>query len=439
MSTPPDSVRPLTIVMVAACPFPANHGSAASIREMSDAVARLGHRVHIVTYPIREELPIGDVQVHRVRVPFLRPGKVKVGPAWEKFLYNPLMMLKLIGIIWRHRVDVIHAHNYEGALIGWVAKLVTRRPMIYNAVNTMADELPSYDFIRPRALAVALGKFLDTVVPRTGDLITAVSDTLRQWLLERGIDRRKVIVVPAGVHLDMFLHGDGARVRRRHGLEQAPLVMYTGAIEEFQRIDYLLRAMQGVVRALPAARLMIVGNVFNPAQKDKYLTLAAELGIAEQVLFVDAVPLAELADHLDAADVAVVPRPECPGHPVKLLNYMAAGRAIVSFRGGAKGLYHLHNGSLVEDHDYEALGSSIAELLRDPALRQRLGQQARATIAGNFDWATLVRGIEVLYRHLASRQPELDRAALHRYLREDYSQAPIEARADATLPGTAQA
>ena len=37
--------------MVAACPFPANHGSAASIREMSDTLTDMGHSVHIVTYP----------------------------------------------------------------------------------------------------------------------------------------------------------------------------------------------------------------------------------------------------------------------------------------------------------------------------------------------------------------------------------------------------
>ncbi|HAF16653.1 MAG TPA: hypothetical protein DCK99_23750, partial [Blastocatellia bacterium] len=44
-----------SIAMVAACPFPANHGSAASIREMSDTLSEMGHNVHIVTYPTGQE------------------------------------------------------------------------------------------------------------------------------------------------------------------------------------------------------------------------------------------------------------------------------------------------------------------------------------------------------------------------------------------------
>ena len=50
--------------MVAACPFPANHGSAASIREMSDTLTDMGHNVHIVTYPFGQD----DIRVRRAKV-----------------------------------------------------------------------------------------------------------------------------------------------------------------------------------------------------------------------------------------------------------------------------------------------------------------------------------------------------------------------------------
>ena len=53
-----------SVAMVAACPFPANHGSAASIREMSDTLSDMGHNVHIVTYPMGQE----DIRVRRATV-----------------------------------------------------------------------------------------------------------------------------------------------------------------------------------------------------------------------------------------------------------------------------------------------------------------------------------------------------------------------------------
>ena len=69
-----------SIAMVAACPFPANYGSAASIREMSDTLSDMGHNVHIVTYPTgQEEIRVRRAKVHRTAA--FRPERnAKVGP-----------------------------------------------------------------------------------------------------------------------------------------------------------------------------------------------------------------------------------------------------------------------------------------------------------------------------------------------------------------------
>ncbi len=72
------------VAMVAACPFPANHGSAASIREMSDTLSDMGHNVHIVTYPTGQE----DIKVRCAkfiaRLPIGRKRNAKVGPSSGK-------------------------------------------------------------------------------------------------------------------------------------------------------------------------------------------------------------------------------------------------------------------------------------------------------------------------------------------------------------------
>jgi glycosyltransferase involved in cell wall biosynthesis len=412
--------KSLNVVMVAACPFPANHGSAASIREMSEALVRLGHHVHVVTYPIQEDIAVEGVTVHRVNCRLLKPGAVKVGPSLDKFVYDPLMILKLLQVVIKHKIDVIHAHNYEGALIGWFAKVLTRRPMLYNAVTNMVDELPSYNFFKPRFVAVWLGKLLDWIVPRMGNYITVVSDELKDFLIGTGIAADRIRVVPAGVNLDMFAHGNVEKIRARHELGDSPVVMYTGAFEEFQRVDYLIQAMAEVVKEHPAARLLLVGNVKNRGHLAKYEDLARGLGIGDRVTFANHVPLPELTDYLATADVTVVPRPECPGHPVKLLNYMAAGKATVSFRGGAKGLHHMHNGYLAQDHDVASLARGISLLLARPDLRKTLGAQAYRTIAGNFDWMTLARGIEIIYRGMLGGDMRVLEVALGRYIKESY-------------------
>jgi 1,2-diacylglycerol 3-alpha-glucosyltransferase len=85
---------------------------------------------------------------------------------------------------------------------------------------------------------------------------------------------------------------------------------------------------------------------------------------------------------------------------VKLLNYMLAGKPVVSFAGGAKGVRHLHDAFIVPNHDYEALGRGIVTLLKDRPLAAELGANARATVLADFDWRHICRKIERIYDRL---------------------------------------
>ena len=85
---------------------------------------------------------------------------------------------------------------------------------------------------------------------------------------------------------------------------------------------------------------------------------------------------------------------------MKLLNYMLAGKPIVSFAGGAKGVRHLHDAFIVPNHDYEALGCGIVTVLQDRTLAAGLGANARATVLTNFDWRQICRTIERIYDQL---------------------------------------
>src|SRR5256886_16746852 len=172
-----------SVAMVAACPFPANHGSAASIREMSDTLVDMGHDVHIVTYPFgQEEIKVRRAKVHRT-APFRPETNAKVGPSSEKFSLDFQLLRLLCRVIRRENIEIIHAHNYEGALIGILAKWLTRRPLLYNAVNLLSDELAGYNFIRPAWLAHCIAHGLDWVSPIFSDSINAGSAELPDLFL----------------------------------------------------------------------------------------------------------------------------------------------------------------------------------------------------------------------------------------------------------------
>jgi glycosyltransferase involved in cell wall biosynthesis len=405
---PRSGAKRYSIAMVAACPFPANHGSAASIREMSDTLSQMGHAVHIVTYQTGQtDIAVGRAKLHRTG-PFRPETNARVGPSPEKFREDVALFRLLRRVIKREQIDIIHAHNYEGALIGVMAKWITRRPLLYNAVNLMSDELAGYRFIRPAWLASAIARGLDWFVPIFPDHVTAVSPELKQWFVKRGIAERKIDMIPAGIVPEMFDNADPEKIRRRHQINGRVLVMYTGVLNAFQRIDYLLRAFAVVSKQLPDAKLLMVSPLVSESHEREHKKMAERLGISDSIMWIAPHSLEDLPSYLAVADVTVVSRPECPGHPVKLLNYMLAGKPIVCFEGAAKGLRHLHDALIVPDHDCEALGNGIVTLLKDGELAAILGANARATVLANFDWRIICQRIEQIYHGLLGKPESHD-------------------------------
>jgi 1,2-diacylglycerol 3-alpha-glucosyltransferase len=393
-----------SIAMVAACAFPANHGTPAAIKEMSEELARRGHSIRVVTYPLSHEIPITGVEIDRVaQVGSNR--QVSVGPSYQRLAFDALLVFKLFQVVRRHKVEVIHAHNYEAALVGGFVGKLTGVPVIYNAINTMIGELPSFNFIRPRALAIGLAKVLDYVVPRMADMIIADTEELRSFILDKGVDPARVITIHSGVRPEMFAGADGSRVRDRFAAGHGPLIIYTGTFDDFQGLDYLMAAFKIVHERKPAASLLLVGSTINAAHSAKYKRMAADLGFASRFAMTSCT-LDELPDLLAAADVAVVPRPQSAGIPTKLLNYMAAGNAIVSFKQSATILRHRETALLVEPATAENFAQGILSLLDGPALAQRLRANVKSFVAGRFDWPSIAAKLEAVYAGLATKSPE---------------------------------
>jgi glycosyltransferase involved in cell wall biosynthesis len=103
---------------------------------------------------------------------------------------------------------------------------------------------------------------------------------------------------------------------------------------------------------------------------------------------------------LRAADVLLNPRTGCDGIPQKLLNYMAAGRPIVSFAGSAKGLVHERSGLIAPDGDVPAFARAVLRVLGDPALGRALGARAQEQARTDHSWQRAAARVEQVYEQL---------------------------------------
>lgn len=384
------------VAMVAACPFPANRGTPIRIQQMGEALHDLGYDVHVVTYHLGTDRPIRGMTVHRTRgLGFYK--NFGAGPNYSKLmLLDPLVVGRLIRVVKKHGIRVIHAHHFEGALCALVVKkLLGGVKVIYDAHTSLRDELMDYNFRLPRMFKKVASGILDAGIPRWSDHVITVSEQLHEFIVGCGIPDRKVSVIPMGVNKGEFLSVPREEARAKHRFGEHPTILYTGNLAPFQGVHHLLRAMRIVARELADARLVIVGHATG-----HYERMVERLEISDRVEFVGERPFDQVREFLAGADVVVLPRDNCVGFPLKLLNYMAAGKAIVAFKGGSRDvLRHLENGYVAQDGDEEAFARGIIHCLTDPRFSARMGVAAQET-ADTYDTHAMVQRVGHLYQAL---------------------------------------
>ncbi len=389
-------INKLRVAVVAACPFPVPRGTPIRILRLAEAVADRGHEVHVATYHLGSGKVASALQIHRIGdVPSYR--KLSPGPSFRKLVQvDPALTRLLRGLLSRERFDVIHAHHFEGLLVGAAARVGRKVPLVFDAHTLLMSELPYYSLGLPKAVKLTLGRFADRVLPRLAEHITCVTDTIRDKLVhETGLKPDRVSVISNGIEIDHF---DPARLPAAASRPDKSLI-FTGNLAEYQGIDLMLKAFRFVAARLPDTRLTIVSDSsFRP-----YESLAHELGIRDHIDLVASASFDELPGLLASASVALNPRTNCDGIPVKLLNYMAAGRPAVSFDTAAPGVTHGLNGWLAESGNVESLAAGVVALLQDPARAQAMGRAARDYVVENCSWPKAAERCERIFEKVRSQ------------------------------------
>ena len=387
-------MKKLNIAMVAACPFPGNRGTPSRILRMSEGLADLGHDVHVVTYHFGTDTPTRGISTHRIPK-IIKYSNFDPGPTATKLaILDPLLFLKLLQVVKTEKVDLIHAHHFEGALVSYAVRALTGVRVIYDAHTTLEGELSAYNFWNPARVR----KKMDYLVPNAADHIVAVSEELKDSLSEMGIPEHKISCIPTGVNPETFDGKDPTVIRRKYNLGNKKIVIYTGTLAEYQGIDLLLKAIRimSTTRTKNDFFLLVVGN----SNIKKYQRMCEDLSIGDKVIFAGEQPFEEVPYFLAAAYIAVIPRDNCPGIPQKLTNYMAAGKAIVCFKGSAKAIRHKENGLIVKNRDIPAMAQAITTLLNHEKLRVYLAKNAKTSIIGKYDWNSLCENLIDIYQKI---------------------------------------
>ena len=370
------------ILMIAPEPFFEPRGTPFSEYHRIRALLELGHTVDLVTYPFGEDVALPGLRVFRcLRPPFVRA--VRIGPSLAKVPLDAALALTAVRRGLGGRYDLVHSHE-EGAAIGLVLAAMLGVPHLYDMHSSLPQQLANFKYSRSRLLRWIFER-LERVAVRRSRVVIVICPELARIVQAIGPGREPVLIENAPGAGEIGPGADRAEIRSRHGIDaRAPLVLYTGTFEAYQGLDLLFGAAADVCRARADVRFLLAGG--RPDQVTAARADVAAHGLSDRVIFAGERPAAEIPAYLEAADVLVSPRSRGTNTPLKIYQYLRAGRPIVATR-------LLTHTQVLDDEVAMLTGATAPEFaagilraLGDPAAAARLGEAARALAASKYSY-----------------------------------------------------
>ena len=310
---------------------------------------------------------------------------------------DPRALSRVLSRLRRERVDLVHAQLELSELIGPAVARILRIP----SVVTLHTTTTASQGARARVRALLVG----AVLRRLCDRIIAVSDHAARHYVE--VDRlptARISTVYNGIDLGRFrppasVSDLRAATRRELGVpDDSPLIVTVAVLRQPKGIQHLIRAMPAILREIPGARYLIVGD---GEYRAELASLARRTGVGERIVFAGA--RTDVARMLHASDLFVLPT-LTEALPTVIAEAMAAGLAIVATRVG--GIPEMvedgRNGLLIDAGDEAALAMACTRVLADHELSTRLAATGSLVVSERFDLSRQAGRLRELYAELVA-------------------------------------
>lgn len=320
---------------------------------------------------------------------------------YKSFLVNPYYYASANGLMRDTDADIVQCQVLYTFLVGYFLKRRYGKPLVL--VQENAEYVKQVKFQAPGYVTSIL-KWLEGVACRAADRIVAVSEVDKGHMVDLyGIPEEKVHVINHCADEEVFKYDPegAASVRRAWGIGAEDLVLtYVGKMDALHNTvaaQYIAeRIYPRVIERYPNSWFMIVGQNYEHLLEYRRERLFFTGFVSSRK---EAAP--NLADHLSASDIVIVPMDRGSGTRLKILEAAACSRPIVSTEIGAEGLEFTAGEEIlltreVDDRFIEL----VLGLMADPAWRDRLGIRARKQLLERYSWEKEVSKFEEVYRSL---------------------------------------
>ena len=306
-------------------------------------------------------------------------------------LIDPYLIVKLFFVCRKEKIDLIQCELPFTTPSSFIVKKLLNIPLIYDAHNVETERLLSMANVS--STYAAMTKLIEHTSCMISDSIFVVSERDKEQLVSWGIPERKTEVIPNSVELNKFSTvSEENKIRNQYNLKDKIVMIFHGPLayppnEEAARI-LANSVLPNILEKYPNVYLLLVGR--NPPKISHPNIIVT--GFVEN-----------LPEYIAAADIAVVPLLSGGGTRIKILEYMACGKAVVSTAKGAEGL-NLQNGRdiLITKYPDSEFANLVLKLIEDRGMRRKIGMNARKRIELFYDWEKNAKRAVQIYNNLVT-------------------------------------
>jgi len=347
-------------------------GVSVRIFEMAKNLALLGNKVFLIA----PENDNGQVRINNLHIMTFKT------PRYLNTLFSMYYLLKLgQQIIKEKKIDIIISAHLWSLLPALILKKGYSKKLVLDEHNVEVLRA-----IRMKSLKrVILSFILEKGLANFSDSILTVSLLDKSALSNLGISPKKIHIIPNGADTQKFNPNiDASSIRRKHNLESDPLVIFMGKLDyqpNLEALELLFHnIMPNVLQQVPNCKFLIVG--MNPPAHLNH----------ESILYTDYVK--DVTEYIAAADVAIAPILSGSGTRLKILEYMAIGKPVISTRLGAEGIAIENGKNIILADDMNEFAGQVIKLILDANLRKQIGNNARELVVKKYDWKSIAEVLD---------------------------------------------
>ncbi|HSM82192.1 MAG TPA: glycosyltransferase family 4 protein [Nodosilinea sp.] len=397
-------------------------GIAPLMTELAEGLVARGHQVRVVTampnYPERTIYPeyrgrlYATEERHGVTIQrcFVlthpRPGLL-----WRLLLESSFIALSLGPALagWRPDIILNTCPSLPACLPVALLKTLFQCPSVLNLQDILPEAAVQTGLLS-NPWGIRLFEALEKFAYRNATRISVIAQGFRDNLLAKGVADDKMTLISNWVDVDFIAPRPRAssEFRRRHGLQDKFVVLYTGNIAETQGVRTALRAAQALA-AYPDIQMVIVGEGKQLAALEAF---RRELGL-DNISLLPFVARPELPDMLAAADISLILQKRSVvgfNMPSKTQVLLASGRPILAsvpaHGTAAQAVMASGGGIVVEPENPTALVRGILDLYHQPQKAAALAQRGRQYALEHYSAKRAIDRYEALFYSLTAQQTQ---------------------------------